>query len=438
MSAEINAPCRTVFVDKFTDGVLDPSKPMLGPVKDGGIIVANTAPGCWGPMITPELKGGHEVTVPVAVEGAEVGDAIAIKIIDIKVTSLATSSGNDTCPDPSRFKGDPYVAKQCHSCGKYRPKTVLKGIGQKSVHCSSCGAEISSFEFTNGYTIAFDHERDLALTLDKKSAEKIANEAANFAAKPDNSIQNPILTFAPSDLVGVATRMRPFVGQLGTTPSEPFPDSHNAGDFGTFLVGAPHEYSKTVEQLSHRTDGHMDVNQVRAGAVLICPVKVSGGGVYAGDMHAFQGNGEIAGHTADVSGIITLQVQVIKGLAIDGPILLPLEEDLPYLAKPITCCEKKQLESLMSHWELEKIEEDAPIAFIGTGGNLNEAVSNGMKRAAELLKMSVPEVMNRATIAGSVDIGRAPGVALITFRCPTDKLEKVGLLSLIKGHYNIC
>ena len=26
----------TVYVDKFTDGVLDPSKPFLGPVKDGG------------------------------------------------------------------------------------------------------------------------------------------------------------------------------------------------------------------------------------------------------------------------------------------------------------------------------------------------------------------------------------------------------------------
>ena len=29
------------------------------------------------------------------------------------------------------------------------------------------------------------------------------------------------------------------------------------------------------------------------------PVKVSGGGVYAGDMHAQQGDGEITGHTTD-------------------------------------------------------------------------------------------------------------------------------------------
>ena len=78
----------TVFVDRFCDGIIGPSSEMLGPVRDGGHIVANTAPGCWGPMITPAIKGGHEVTLPVAVEGAEVGDAVAIHIRDISVTSM--------------------------------------------------------------------------------------------------------------------------------------------------------------------------------------------------------------------------------------------------------------------------------------------------------------------------------------------------------------
>ena len=95
---EENKGSETVYVNEFTDGVLDPEKPMLGPGKDGGHIIANTAPGCWGPMITPELRGGHEVTIPVAVEGAEVGDAIALRIKDISVTSIATASGNDMMP----------------------------------------------------------------------------------------------------------------------------------------------------------------------------------------------------------------------------------------------------------------------------------------------------------------------------------------------------
>ena len=166
------------------------------------------------------------------------------------------------------------------------------------------------------------------MTLDKKAAERVAGDAERYSAKPDSSVQNPILLFAPSDLPGVPTRMKPFLGQLGTTPSLPFPDSHNAGDFGAFLVGAPHELAKTEEELAHRTDGHLDVNTVRAGAVLICPVKVKGGGVYLGDMHAFQGNGEIAGHTADVAGVATLQVHLIRA-EVGRPILLPLRRSPP-------------------------------------------------------------------------------------------------------------
>ena len=81
----------TVFVDTFTNGLLGPDIEMLGPVEDGGHVVVNTAPGCWGPMITPAIRGGHEVAQPVAVAGAVPGDAIAIRIKDIEVTSIATA-----------------------------------------------------------------------------------------------------------------------------------------------------------------------------------------------------------------------------------------------------------------------------------------------------------------------------------------------------------
>ena len=87
---------RSVVVNSFTNSVLDPDELMLGPVQDGGTIIANTSPGCWGPMITPRLRGGHEVTKPVYIEGAEIGDGIVIRIRDITVTSLATASGNDS------------------------------------------------------------------------------------------------------------------------------------------------------------------------------------------------------------------------------------------------------------------------------------------------------------------------------------------------------
>src|ERR671914_555389 len=240
----------TVFVDTFTDGLLGPEVEVLGPVEDGGHILVNTAPGCWGPMITPSIRGGHEGAQPVAVARAEPRD--------------------------------------------------------------------------------------------------------------------PIPVFAPHALGALATRLRPFMGQLGTTPSTTIPDSHNAGDFGAFLVGAPHRYAMDAQALQqHKTDGHLDIDAVRAGAVLVCPVKLPGGGVYLGDMHALQGDGEIAGHTADVSGTVTLQVEVLKGsLGIDGPVLLPLEEDLPFLARPLTEAERVRARALAARWGVAGVEDSAPISVI--------------------------------------------------------------------------
>jgi formamidase len=426
---------QTVLVDTFTNGLLGPDVPMLGPVADGGHIVWNSTPGCWGPMITPSIRGGHEVSQPVAVEGAKPGDAIAIRIKDIEVTSLATSSGNDQ-PMEGRFNADPYCAPVCPGCGTEWPETRVEGIGPESVRCAECGADATPFTFTNGYTIAFDDLHSVGVTVPGEAAEGFAREAARYAALPDNSVQNPILGFAPHDIVALATRLRPFLGQIGTSPSATIPDSHNAGDFGSFLVGAPHAYAMTPQELErHKTDGHMDVDAVRAGAILVCPVKLEGGGVYLGDMHALQGDGEIAGHTCDVSGTVTLEVEVMKALGIDGPVLFPLEEDLPYLAKPLSADERARALALGRRHGVEELERSMPISVIGSGPDLNSATDNGLARAAELLDMTVPEVKNRATIAGAIEIGRHPGVVQVTFRAPADRLEARGLLGYAVEQY---
>ena len=433
----VPASRRSVVVSEFTNSVLDPAAPMLGPVENGGTIIANTAPGCWGPMITPRLRGGHEVTTPVFVVGAEVGDGVAIRIRDITVTSVATASGHDTSPEGFCL-GDPYVAARCPTCDTVWPETHVEGIGQNAVRCDACGNPVTPFEIAHGYTVTFDETRTVGLTLPRDAAETIAQDADRYAALPDGSRQHSILTFAPSDMPGTLVRMRPFLGQLGTCPSMAMPDSHNAGDFGAFLVGAPHDYAITAEQLAqHKTDGHMDIDAVRAGAILVAPVKVPGAGVYMGDMHAGQGDGEIAGHTMDVAGSVTLQVEVVKNYPLDGPVLFPLAEDLPPMARPFSAAERARGQRLAEKWGAGPIEPVAPISVIGTAANLNDAITNGLERAAKLLGMTVPEVRNRATINGAIEIGRAPGVIQVTFLAPLARLDAVGLGDYAREQYDL-
>ena len=62
----------------------------------------------------------------------------------------------------------------------------------------------------------------------------------------------------------------------------------------------------------------MDINEVGEGAMVIVPVKVAQAGIYVGDVHAMMGDGEVAGHTTDVSAEVIIEVNVIKGLTIDG------------------------------------------------------------------------------------------------------------------------
>ena len=73
--------------------------------------------------------------------------------------------------------------------------------------------------------------------------------------------------------------------------------------------------------------------------------------------------------------------------------------------------------------------------MVCSGPDLIRATDIGLKRAAELLSMEVPEVMNRATISGAIEIGRHPGVVQVTFRAPLERLDARGLSPSVRDQY---
>jgi acetamidase/formamidase len=427
-----------VVVDRYTD-IVGPSNQMLGPVRDGGRIEYLTVPGCWGPMITPALRSGHEVTLPVRVEGAEVGDAVVLHIEQLEQVSRATTSGTHEGWD-GRFLSDPFVAGICPTCrdeGRHflYPDTYLDGVGHGSVRCAACHSEVVPFRMIEGYTMVFDDDKEIGVTVTPERAEEIAGDGRAWVGLPDNAMQHPITVLAKADLVGTMTRCRISAGNLGSIPAIDLPSSHNCGDFGAFLVGADHEFAVTEEELEHRTDVHMDVDSVRVGSTVIVPVKVDGAGIYAGDVHAMIGDGEVAVHTTDIGARLVVRVEVVKGLTLDGPLLLPPAEDLPFLARPFSADEVQRAKQLAeaNHTLLEG--PVLPIQVLGSGPFINAAVDNAVERAARLFGMSVHEVKNRGTIAGAVEIGRLPGFVQLNLQVPRPLLERIGVAPLVEAAY---
>ena len=419
-----------VSVDKYSHGLIGPDVGFFGTVRSGDRIRAVTPPGCWGPMITPDFRGGHEVTQPVYLEGAEVGDAIAIFIEEVKVVSLAASSGVMRLSKLA-FGDDPFVDKKCPKCGTRWPKSKVVGTGQDCVHCDNCGAEVSAFHFEEGYTVAFDKETGTSLAVDEEHAHSYAIRARKYASLPENSEQNPILLYEPHSLTGLPVRVRASVGNIGTIPSATIPDSHNAGDFGSSLVGAQHEYSLTKEQLdSMRTDGHLDCKDVRPGAILLCPVKVRGGGIYMGDAHSIIGTGELALHAIDVTASITVRVRLLKNINLEGPLLFPNVSDLPDIAKPFSKSERRAFASFGKRLRIRPELDLRPLQFIGSGETINSATENAVSRASRFLDISRAEVLNRGTVSGSVQISRLPGVVQLSLLLPYKLLEQKGIADL--------
>lgn len=427
-----------VVVDRYTD-IVGPSNEMLGPVRNGGTIEYLTVPGCWGPMITPSIRSGHEVTLPVRVEGAEVGDAVALHVETLEQVSRATTSGTHEGWD-GRFISDPFVAGICPTCrdeGRHflYPDTYLDGLGHGAVKCTACHSEVIPFRMIEGYTMVFDDDKTLGVTVTGERAEEIGGDGRAWVGLTEHSRQHPIVALAKADLVGLMTRCRISAGNLGSIPAIDLPSSHNCGDFGAFLIGAEHEFAVTEEQLELRTDVHMDVDSVRVGSTVIVPVKVEGAGIYAGDVHAMIGDGEVAVHTTDIGARLVVRVELIKGLELDGPLLLPPIEDLPFLARPFTADEVERGRALAEANRTALEGPVLPVQVLGSGPFLNAAVDNGVERAAKLLGMSVHEVKNRTTISGAVEIGRLPGFVQINLLAPRRRLEELGIAPLVESRY---
>lgn len=161
--------------------------------------------------------------------------------------------------------------------------------------------------------------------------------------------------------------LRPFLGLVGVTPGDGEPHSSTPpGDYG----------------------GNLDIRHLGAGSRLFLPVQTAGAGLYVGDPHYAQGNGEVALTAFEAPLRATLRVSVLRG------------------------AEARSLgELLTSPWG----QTDTHTIVVGLGDTLDEAMRVCVRRAV-------------AYVDHVTGIGRAEALAFLSAAADFEISQAVNLV----------
>ena len=114
--------------------------------------------------------------------------------------------------------------------------------------------------------------------------------------------------------------------------------------------------------------------------------------------------------------------------------LLPVAEDLPFLAQPLTAAERAQAEELAARHGAT-VEESLPISVVGTGPGPERRHRERPRpgRGAHRRRRARRSATAPRSPARSRS-GARPGVVQVTFRAPVDRLPE-GLRELARTQY---
>jgi acetamidase/formamidase len=209
--------------------------------------------------IAPDQRGPgvHILTGPIHVRGAEPGDALAVTILDMAPRL-------------------PYGSNCAANWG-----LLYDVFGKERITIYGLDGDGSTFEPLARPVFAFDF------------TERPVYDLPGVVTPPDTGARQPFTR-------KVAVPVRPHFGVMGVAPAEPGRiSSIPPGPFG----------------------GNVDNWRLGPGATMCYPVTIDGAGLYVGDPHFAQGDGEICGTAIEASLDATIQVHVVKGLGITNPVM---------------------------------------------------------------------------------------------------------------------
>ena len=132
---------------------------------------------------------------------------------------------------------------------------------------------------------------------------------------------------------GIRVPFAPFMGSVGVLPGEPEVDKWLAREGalaeagGVALMPQPiggqpdavcgpqgSHKDKCLRTIPPRENGgNMDVKQMQIGTTLLLPCFVEGCGLFVGDVHFAQGDGEVSGTAVEMGAKVTVTTEILRG-----------------------------------------------------------------------------------------------------------------------------
>ena len=224
--------------------------------------------------------GVHICTGPVAVRGAEPGDVLEVRILDVK----PRPSGN------SKFKGKTYGSNAAAWWG---------------FHYNDQIEEPKKREVITIYEVDATGERDWARALynfrwtPQRDPFGVVHKTIDYPGVP---VDHSTIKENWGVLKNIRVPIRPHFGVVGLAPAE-----------ADIVDSIPPSY----------TGGNIDNWRIGKGATMFYPVAVPGALLSAGDPHASQGDSELCGTAIECSLTGTFQLILHKKASLPGT---PLEK----------------------------------------------------------------------------------------------------------------
>jgi formamidase len=204
-----------------------------------------------------DLNLVHPMTGPVFIEGAERGDVLAVTLVDIE-------------PD------------------QYGYTVIVPGFG------------FLRDLFPDPYVVNWKLDREAATSDDMPGVRvPMAAFMGSVGVLPGETEVQAWLEreTALAEVGGVALPPQP----TGALPADV------CGPDGSH----PEQCLRTIPP--RENGGNMDVQQMQVGTTLLLPCFIDGCGLFVGDVHYAQGDGEVSGTAIEMGATVTLTTEVLKG-----------------------------------------------------------------------------------------------------------------------------